>query len=190
MPFVERRVTWLELNDMAILYEDAGLSANDIAKQFKIGKAKVLDFLKRMGVEIRSKGGMIHAIEHQDLEGERQVVPVRSRNTYRAFVAFQLWLRDRGIDAEVGSAGVGSGFYIELPDQKRFHDLLSQVVPHVRVDEDVDSLFTGITRRWKLGGEIFAGGDDRVESYGYKVTITVPTADFVKLADFVTQKAR
>src|SRR5262249_2610863 len=110
MPFQKRSIRWLDCNDMLILYEDGGASMSDLSARFKVDKKRVLAILHALGATIRSKGGAARTVEIEREDGDAPApITFRSKSTYEAFMTIQGWLSNRGIDGEVGSAGVGNG---------------------------------------------------------------------------------
>jgi hypothetical protein len=186
MAFQRKPVPWIDLNDMALLYEDAGLTIDDISARFHLRKSRVLELLRRMGVPIRKPGQITRIHTASNKYGHTTSTTVKSKTTYTAFLALQLWLRQCRIDGEVGMAGLGGGFQISFGSMSALERMLDLVVADLPMDEDVDSLYVAITKRWEVSGNIVLVGEDNVERIDVRPTITMNASDLVTLAGLVT----
>jgi hypothetical protein len=174
MPFTEHRIPWLQLNDMAILYEDAGLAVGPIAMRFGVRKARVLSLLRRMGVELRKRGEGISYLDKRP----------RSHSVAVALILVRDALKRLGINAEI-AFGVNSVVldFASIEDLKAFIDALGPLP----VDHDSESLYSAI-QSWSIKGNLVPAHDEEREiaSFDIALTLTLATRDLVTVASRVT----
>lgn len=171
MPFTEHRIPWLQLNDMAILYEDAGLAVGPLAMRFGVRKARALSLLRRMGVELRKRGAYLDKRP-------------RSHSVAVAFMLVRNALKRLDINAEL-AFGV-NGVVIDFASIKDLKVFIGALGP-VPVDHDSESLYSAI-QSWSIKGNLVPAHDEEREiaSFDLALSLTLATRDLVTVASRVT----
>lgn len=184
MPFIERRIPWLILNDMSLFYEDAGMSSPQLASRFGVRKERVRNLLKRMGVELRKRG---EGISYLDPDEDKAVHHrPRSHSVAVAFMLVRNALKRLDINAEIAFGVNGAGVVIDFADMKSIKAFVAALGP-IPVDHDSESLYRAI-QSWSIKGNLVPAHDEESEiaSFGIALSLTLATRDLVTVASLVT----
>lgn len=184
MPFIEHRIPWLQLNDMAILYEDAGLAVGPLATRFGVRKARALSLLKRMGVELRKRGEGIAYLDPEEDEAVHH--RPRSHNVAVAFMVVRNALKRLDIEADIAFGVNGAGVVIDFASMKALKAFIAALGP-IPVDHDSESFYS-VVQSWTIRGNLVPVSDaiEDVARFGLALSLTLATRDLVTVASLVT----
>lgn len=185
MPFIKRRISWLILNDMALFYEDAGMSSPQIASRFGIRKARVRNLLRRMGVELRKRGEGIAYLNPEEDEAVHH--RPRSHSVAVAFMVVRNALKRLGIEADIAFGVNGAGVVLEFQNLKQLKAFIDALGPPV--DHDSESLYHAI-QSWSIRGNLVPAHteDSEIASFDIALSLTLATRDLVTVASRVTAR--